>query len=88
MERIQLHGRFTVDGIVSQPARVLDRLRQLLAAGVEAEPDAHRPNFFTLLDGTQLFYFYISPVSAKVWLVQSHAAPAIPAGVAASAARA
>ena len=76
MERIQLHGRFSVDGIVSQPVRVLERLRQLLAAGVEAEPDAHRPNFFTVVDQTQLYYFYISPVSSKVWLVQSQAAPA------------
>lgn len=58
------------------PRPVLDRLRELLAEGVDAIPDDHRPNFYTVRDQDSHIYFYISPVSAKVWVLESHRANA------------
>ena len=76
MTRIQLHGPISVDAMATTPRTVLDRLRELLAAGVEAIPDEHRPNFYTVRDQDRRIYFYISPISAKVWVVDSHLAGA------------
>jgi len=58
------------------PSTVVDRLRELLAEGVDAIPDDHRPNFYTVRDQDRQIYFYISPVSAKVWVLESHRAKA------------
>lgn len=74
MTHIQLHGPLTVDAMAPIPRTVLDRLREMLASGVEALPDDHRPNFYTVHDGNRSTYFYISPVSAKVWVLESHLA--------------
>lgn len=71
MSRIQLHGPMTVDAMAPTPRKAADRLRELLAAGVEAAPDEHRPNFFTVSHSGHRYYFYISPVSAKVWLLEA-----------------
>jgi hypothetical protein len=76
MTRIQLHGPITVDAMAPTPRTVLDRLRELLAAGVDASPDDHRPNFYTVRDQNRRIYFYISPVSAKVWVLDTHVAGA------------
>lgn len=74
MTQIQLHGPVTVDAMAPIPRSVLDRLRDLLSDGVDALPDAHRPNFYTVSDRNRTIYFYISPVSAKVWVLDSHVA--------------
>ena len=85
MTQIQLHGPVTVDAMAPIPRTVLDRLRDLLSAGVDAVPDAHRPNFYTVNDRDRSLYFYISPVSAKVWVLESHLAKSVPAPVHAAA---
>jgi len=72
MTRIQLHGPVAVDAMAPIPRTVLDRLRDLLSQGVDARPDAHRPNFYTVSDRDLSIYFYISPVSAKIWVLESH----------------
>jgi hypothetical protein len=74
--RIQLHGPVAVDAMTPTPRTVLDRLCQLLAAGVDAFPDEHRSNFYTVRDQDCQIYFYISPVTAKVWVLDSHQASA------------
>jgi hypothetical protein len=76
MTRIQLHGPISVDAMAPTPRTVIDRLRELLAAGVDASPDEHRPNFYTVGDKNGSIYFYISPVSAKVWVLDAHVASA------------
>jgi len=83
--RIQLHGPVAVDGVTPTPRTVLDRLRELLAGGVDAFPDEHRPNFFTVHDQGCRIYFYISPVTAKVWVLDSHRASAAAASTFAGA---
>ena len=85
MQRIQLHGPLSVDAVAPTPRSEVNRLRDLLAAGVDAAPDAHRPNFFTVSDGGWRYYFYISPVSAKVWLLEAMAANGTPVPEAAKA---
>jgi hypothetical protein len=79
MQHIQLHGPLTVDAMAPTPRTEVDRLRDLLAAGVDAAPDAQRPNFFTVSHSGWRYYFYISPVSSKVWLLEALAANRAPA---------
>jgi hypothetical protein len=88
MSRIQLHGPMTVDAMPPTPRTDVDRLRELLAGGVEAAPDEHRPNFFTVSHSGYRYYFYISPVSAKVWLLEALSANGAAAGAHAMASRA
>jgi len=71
MTRIQLHGSVTVEAMAPIPRSVLDRLRDLLASGVDALADPRRPNFYTVNDEDRSTYFYISPVSAKIWVLES-----------------
>ncbi|HVN07364.1 MAG TPA: hypothetical protein VMV61_00200 [Patescibacteria group bacterium] len=71
---IQLHDPVAVEAMAPTPRTVLERLRGLLSAGVQATPDVNRPNFFTLIDNNLSIYFYISPVSAKVWVLESRLA--------------
>lgn len=78
MTHIQLHGPVTVDAMAPVPRTVVDRLRELISTGVDALPDAHRPNFYTVSDRERSFYFYISPVSAKVWILETHLAKSAP----------
>jgi len=78
MTHIQLHGPIAVDAMAPIPRTVLDRLRELLSRGVEALPDRHRPNFYTVNDEHGSIYFYISPVSAKVWVLESRIAKGAP----------
>jgi hypothetical protein len=85
MTQIRLHGPLTVDAMAPIPGTVLDRLRELLAKGVDAIPDEHRPNFYTVSDNDRRIYFYISPVSAKVWVLESHLAKAARGAVCAAA---
>ena len=87
MTRIQLYGPIIVDGMSPTPRSVLDGLRQMLAAGVDAAPDEHRPNFYTVNEGGRNIYFYISPVSAKVWVLEYQLAGAAAAASAGGAAR-
>lgn len=88
MQRIQLHGPLTVDAMPPTPRTEVERLRELLAAGVDAAPDAHRPNFFTVSHSGRRYYFYISPVSATVWLLEAFSANGAAAGSQAAAGRA
>ena len=74
MTQIQLYGPVSVEAMAPIPRTILDRLRELLSAGVDALADAHRPNFYTVSDQERSIYFYISPVSAKVWVLESHIA--------------
>ncbi len=83
--RIQLHGPVAVDAMTPTPRTVLDRLRELLAGGVDALPDEHRPNFYTVRDQDCRIYFYISPVTAKIWVLDSHRASAAAASTFAAA---
>ena len=45
------------------------RLREALASGVPAEPDARRPNFFEIHAGDQVFYIHLSPLTQRVTLL-------------------
>jgi hypothetical protein len=80
MQRIQLHGPLTVDAMAPTPRSEVNQLRELLAAGVDAAPDARRPNFYTVSHSGRRFYFYISPVTAKVWLLETLSANGAAAG--------
>ena len=85
IKRIQLQGPVAVEAMVATPVAVLERLRGLLSAGVEATPDAARSNFYTVVDNDSSIYFYISPVSAKVWVLESRLAQPAPAVLQAAA---
>jgi hypothetical protein len=85
MTHIQLYGPLTVDAMAPVPRTVLDRLREMLSSGVEALPDRQRPNFYTVRDENCSIYFYISPVSAKVWVLESRPAKSAPESLRAAA---
>lgn len=50
-------------------AETLLRLRQALASGAPATPDARRPDFFEIHDGGQVFYIHLSPATRKITLL-------------------
>ena len=85
IQRIQLHGPVAVEAMAATPPAVVERLRGLLYSGVDATPDATRPNFYTVIDDGSSIYFYISPVSAKVWVLESRSAQPAPAVLVAAA---
>jgi hypothetical protein len=45
------------------------RLRQALASGAPAVPDARRPGFFEIQSDDQVFYIHVSPVTQQVTLL-------------------
>jgi len=51
----------------------LRRLRQALASGAPAAPDARRVDFFEIQDGDQVFYIHVSPASHKITLLATWA---------------
>ena len=44
-------------------------LRDLLAAGAEAECDPNRANFYTLEDNRNFYYIHVSPITGNIMLL-------------------
>ena len=47
----------------------VQRLREALASGAPAVPDARRPGFFEIRAGEQVFYIHVSTVAQKLTLL-------------------
>ena len=54
------------------PETVL-RLRQALACGAPAAPDARRPGFFEIQADDKVFYIHVSPATQKITLLATWA---------------
>jgi hypothetical protein len=66
---LRLDQQPSIENLRNYPAAIVDQLRQLLAAGVQAHPDPRRANFYELENHSQVFYIHISPANGKVWLL-------------------
>jgi hypothetical protein len=51
------------------PPETFLRFRRLLTTGVAVQADPKRPDFYELRCGSEVFYFYLSPVSGEVLLL-------------------
>jgi hypothetical protein len=47
----------------------LRRLREAIASGAAATPDARRADFFEIQSADQVFYIHVSPVTQKITLL-------------------
>ena len=79
-------GKLTIENLRNYPSEVVERLRGLLTAGVNARPDPRRKAFYDVEDGRRVFFIHISPVSGNVMLLatwcEEAAAAAAPLGIA------
>lgn len=66
---LRAEGLFDIDNLRNYPPETVEKLRALLAAGVQARPDPHRQNFFELDNGAHAFYVHVSPKNGKVYLL-------------------
>jgi hypothetical protein len=73
MEKIMLELEPTAELKIDDPRghspETLRRLRQAVASGAPADPDARRPNFFEIQADDQVFYIHISPATQKITLL-------------------
>jgi hypothetical protein len=63
------NGKLTIENLRHYPSEVVEKLRGLLATGVEARPDPRRKGFYDVEDGARTFFIHISPVSGNVMLL-------------------
>lgn len=71
---LRLNGETRIDNLRNYPAEVVEKLRALLSAGANAEPDPHRENFYDITNGVRKFYIHLSP-RGSVWLLSSWLKP-------------
>jgi len=65
---LKMSGPHRIDNLRHYPAGTVDRLRCLLWAGANANPDPHRKGFYDLEDGDRTFYIHISPIGTVLLL--------------------
>jgi len=66
---VQLNKVPKIEALRPYPARTMDHLARLLAAGAPARPDPRRANFFELESDSETFYVHISPATGRVLLI-------------------
>ncbi len=70
---LYVNGDPVIEDLGKHSPELIENLRQLLATGVEAQPDPRRPNFYDLRNCTRTYFIHISPVSGKVMLIAAWA---------------
>jgi hypothetical protein len=72
-ELTQFESGFAPDSAIEDPrghsSEVVERLRQALASGAPAVPEARRPGFFEVRADEHVFYIHISPVTQRITLL-------------------
>jgi len=66
---LQTNGQQRIEDPRNYGTDVVNDLCHLLAAGVFAQPDPHRENFYALENGDSTFYIHISPINGHVMLL-------------------
>jgi hypothetical protein len=66
---LRLNQQQNIEDLRNHPVEVVEKLRELLAAGAPAQPDPHRKDFYEVEDGSLVFYVHISPLNGKVLLL-------------------
>jgi len=70
---LELTDESEIEDPRGHPAETVLRLREALASGAPAAPDARRPGFFEIQADDQVFYIHVSPVSRKITLLATWA---------------
>jgi hypothetical protein len=72
-EFTQFESGFALDSTIEDPRghspEIVGRLRQSLASGAPAIPEARRPGFFEVHADDHVFYIHISPVTQRITLL-------------------
>jgi len=68
---LQLDGDLKIENLRSYPEQTVEKLRELLVGGAQAQLDPRRKDFYEVENGSHVFYIHISPVNNKVMLLAS-----------------
>lgn len=66
---LKLKEGITIENLRNHAPAEVEKLRDLLAAGVEVRPDRRRPNFYEVESGGGIYYINLRPHSGKVMLL-------------------
>jgi streptogramin lyase len=68
--KLQLSENTAIANLRHYPDEVVEKLKRLLTAGAQVQPDPHRQGFYDLDNGSQTYFIHVAP-SGKVWLLGS-----------------
>jgi len=74
---LKMDGPVRVDNLQGYSSEMVETLRSALVAGVTANPDPHRKNFYDLEAGDNLFYIHLSPTGTVLLLARWRKQPAL-----------
>ena len=60
-----------VDNLRNYSDEVVEKLRDLLLRGADADMDPQRKGFYDVYNGARIFFIHVSPVSGNVMLLAS-----------------
>ncbi len=66
---LRLNQQPIIENLRNYSPETIDKLRQMLASGVQGQPDPRRANFYELENCSQIYYVHISPLNGKVILL-------------------
>jgi hypothetical protein len=66
---LELRAESKIEDPRGHSPETLRRLREALASGAAATPDARRPGFFEIQGEDQVFYIHVSPTTQKITLL-------------------
>jgi hypothetical protein len=66
---LELTAQLKIEDPRGHSPETVRRLRQALASGAAAVPDARRPGFFEIQSDDQVFYIHVSPVTQQITLL-------------------
>ena len=66
---LQMNEQSRIEDPRNYGPEIVNDLRNLLTAGVSAQRDSRRENFYELGSGENTFYIHISPVNGDVMLL-------------------
>ena len=70
---LRLDGSTMIEDLGKHSSDLIEKLRQLLAVGAEAQPDPRRPHFYDVHNCTRTYFIHVSPISGKVMLLATWA---------------
>jgi hypothetical protein len=64
-----LEREFEIEDLRNHPAKTVNVLHDLLAAGADLLPDPKRAGFYELHHESTVYYIHVSPVTGKIILL-------------------
>jgi hypothetical protein len=66
---LKVKERITVENLRKHSRSEVEKLRELLAAGVQVRPDPRHPNFYEVENDGGVYYINLRPHTGKVMLL-------------------